>query len=117
MTAKNDTTSTSPTQDGVPHGQDRSPSRPATRCHDVDSDPKGPVPQGLWHGTEPSSATTRRGRPKGRRQRWIAIEPPGYTELSDHHREVAIAALATLLRPLLTNNERSQRRPESTERR
>lgn len=115
MTTRKDTGTTSLTQDGVLHGDDRSLSHPATRCHDVDPDVKGLVPQRLWHDSKPSCDTARRGRPKGRRQRSITIEPPEYTELSDHNREEAIAALATLLMPLLTNNERPQQRPESTD--
>jgi hypothetical protein len=115
MTAKNDMRSTSPTHDRASHGQDRNLNRLAADCHDVDLDAKNPVPQGLWHDPKPSRDTPRRGRPQGRRPRSITIEPPEYTELSDHHREEAVAALATLLRPLLTGNRRPPLRPESTD--
>jgi len=88
---------------------------PVTTTHgDVDLAAKSPAPQALRRTSTPNyGIDARRGRPKGRRQRPLIVEPPGYVELSDHHREEAIAALATLLRPLLTRNERPQRTAET----
>lgn len=50
------------------------------------------------------STTRERGsRVSGQRQ--VIVEPPGYVELSDDHREEAVAALATLLRPFCPEGE------------